>query len=124
VVRAFRGGALEMNRRLYRRPPRLGWLFARDLGRHWASAPVQQLVAELEAEDVPGIEPELLRQIRAPVLILWGEADGILPLSSVEFFRAHFGPASVEIVAGSGHLPMMERSAQVAARVSRFLKEL
>jgi len=124
VVEAFRSSdAMEMNRRLYRKPPRLGWLFARDLGRHWASPQVQRLVSELEI-DAPGIEPSLLAGIRAPVLILWGEADRILPASSVDYFRAHLGAAAVELVARSGHLPMVERSGLVGARISRFLQEL
>ena len=127
VLQAFKGGsaqaALEMNRRLYVRPPRLGWLFARDLGRHWASLPVQKFVAEMDA-DLPGIDPALLASIDKPVLILWGESDRILPVSSVDYFRAHLRTSSVEIIAGSGHLPMVEQSRQVAARILRFLQEV
>jgi len=126
VLEAFRGGtvgaAMEMHRRLYRRPPVLGWLFARDLGRHWASAPVQQFISELGA-DVPGME-QVLAAIDKPVLILWGEGDRILPASSVEYFRKHLRRATIEMVPGSGHLPMVERSALVAARIARFLAEL
>lgn len=124
VLRAFRGGSaqagLEMHRRLYRRPPRLGWLFARDLGRHWASPPVQQFVAEM-ARDLPGID---LASIDKPVLILWGEADALLPAASVDYFRKHLKRGSVEIVESAGHLPMVESSAQVAARITRFLGDL
>jgi pimeloyl-ACP methyl ester carboxylesterase len=127
IVRAFRGGsvaaALEMNRRLYLRPPRLGWWFARDLGRHWASAAVQQFVSEMRA-DVPGIGGDVLRAIDRPVLILWGEGDQILPASSLEYFRTHLRRAAVETVPRSGHLPMVERSRLVAARIARFLAEL
>ena len=127
VLQAFRGGsakaALEMNRRLYRRPPLSGWLFARDLGRHWASPPVQQFVAEL-GSDVPGIDPEVLSSIDKPVLILWGEHDRLLPAGSVDYFRRHLRRGSVETVPGSGHLPMVESSALVAARIARFLEEL
>ena len=127
VLLAFQGGsaqaALEMNRRLYRRPPRLGWLFARDLGRHWASAPVQKFVEEMD-DDLPGIEPALLASIDKPVLILWGDSDRILPASSVDYFRTHLRRGAVEIVERSGHLPMVEQSAQVAARILRFLEEV
>jgi pimeloyl-ACP methyl ester carboxylesterase len=126
VLAAFRGGtpqaALETARRLYRRPPRMAWLFARDLGRHWASPPVQQFVSEL-GSDVPGIEPDLLAGIDRPVLILWGEDDRILPASSMAYFRQHLRRGTVEVVAGSGHLPMVEQSALVAARVVKFLEE-
>jgi pimeloyl-ACP methyl ester carboxylesterase len=120
VINAFRTGGLAMNRRLYRRPPRLGWLFKRDLTRHWASPAVQQLLAEM-ASDVPGLD---LSAIDKPVLILWGEHDKILPRSSIEYFRKHLRRGSVEVIASSGHLPMMESAAQVAARIALFLQEL
>ena len=119
VVRAFRGGAVEMNRRLFRKPPRLNWFFQRDFGRHWASPPVQQLVSELES-DVPGLD---VGAIDKPVLILWGEEDRILPASSVEYFRTKLRRGTVEVVPLSGHLPMLERSALVAARIAKFLQE-
>ena len=127
VIQAFRGGdaaaALEVNRRLYLRPPRLGWWFARDLGRHWASPPVQQFVSELRT-DLPGIGEDILAAIDKPVLILWGEGDRILPASSVDYFRKHLRRGSVETVPGSGHLPMVESRQLVAARIARFLAEL
>jgi pimeloyl-ACP methyl ester carboxylesterase len=127
VLEAFRGttpaAALETNRRLYQRPPRLGWLFARDLARHWSSAPVQAFVAEMR-DDLPGLDPELLGSIDKPVLILWGEGDRILPASSVDYFRKHLRRGVVELVAQSGHLPMVEQSALVAARIVRFLEEI
>jgi pimeloyl-ACP methyl ester carboxylesterase len=127
VLLAFRGGsvkaALEMNRRLYQRPPRLSWFFARDLGRHWGSPAIQQFVSEMGA-DLPGIGMDVIAVIEKPVLILWGEGDRILPASSVEYFRAHLRNGAVEVVPGSGHLPMVERSTVVAARIARFLAEL
>jgi pimeloyl-ACP methyl ester carboxylesterase len=127
VLTAFRGGsvsaALEMNRRLYQRPSRLSWLFARDLGRHWASPPVQQFVSEMGA-DVPGIGLDVLGDVQSPVLILWGEGDRILPASSVEYFRTHLRNGTVETIPRCGHLPMVESSRFVAARIARFLAEL
>jgi pimeloyl-ACP methyl ester carboxylesterase len=127
VLEAFRGGsvraALEMNRRLYSRPPRLTWWFARGLGKHWASAPVQQFASEIRG-GYPGLGPELLSTVRQPVLILWGEEDRILPAHSVDYFRAHLPHATVELVPRSGHLPMVERPRLVAERVSHFLREL
>jgi pimeloyl-ACP methyl ester carboxylesterase len=127
VLTAFRGGsvaaALEMNRRLYHRPSPLGWLFARDLGRHWAAPPVQQFLSEMRA-DVPGMGADVLEHIDKPVLVLWGEGDRILPPASVDYFRAHLRHGTVETIPRCGHLPMVERSRFVAARVARFLAEL
>jgi len=127
VVTAFRGGsvaaALEMNRRLYQRPSRLGWFFARDLARHWASPPVQQFVSEIGA-DTPGLGLDVLGQVQSRVLILWGEGDRILPASSVDYFRAHLRNGTVETIPRCGHLPMVESRRFVAARIARFLAEL
>jgi pimeloyl-ACP methyl ester carboxylesterase len=127
VLHAFRGGlesARELPARLYARPPRLARLFERDLGRHFAAPPVRALLKNLVAADDPGLRPSTLDRIAQPVLILWGDADGILPHSSVEFFRTHLRRGTVEVLAACGHLPHLEQRAVVAARIARFLAEL
>jgi pimeloyl-ACP methyl ester carboxylesterase len=127
VLQAFRGGldgARELPARLYARPPRLAWLVTRDLGRHFAAPPVRALLENLVAGDDPGMRPETLDRIRQPVLILWGEADGILPRASVEFFRSHLRRGTVEVLPACGHLPHVEQRQIVAARIARFLAEL
>jgi len=121
---AFRGdlrAALEMPGRLYRRPPWLARLFARDLARHFAAAPVQRLLAQAGQQ---ALTPDDLARIEQPVLILWGESDGILPASSVDWFRTHLRNGTVEILPECGHLPQMEQRALVLARLRRFLAEL
>lgn len=121
---AFRGdlrAALEMPGRLYRRPPWLARFFAQDLARHFAAGPVQRLLAQVGQQ---ALSAEDLSRIGQPVLILWGESDGILPASSVEWFRSHLRNGTVEIVPECGHLPQMEQRALVLARVRRFLAEL
>ena len=121
---AFRGDLLAahaMPRRLYRRPPRLARLFSRDLARHLAAPPVQRLLAQIGQH---GLLAEDLERIEQPVLILWGDADGILPASSVQWFREHLRGAAIEILPDCGHLPQMEQRALVLARLRRFLAEL
>jgi pimeloyl-ACP methyl ester carboxylesterase len=127
VMHAFRGGtvkaAMQMTRRLFARPPRGTWLVSRGLAKHWASAPVQQFVAEMQT-DVKGISPATLKSIRAPVLILWGDADALLPSSFPDYFAEHLGASKVERLPGVGHLPMQEAGREVSARLVRFLREL
>jgi pimeloyl-ACP methyl ester carboxylesterase len=124
VLRAFSGGsaraALETNRLLYSRAPLATWFFARDLARHWSSPAVQRFVEELRGE-VPRLE---LSAVEQPVLILWGEDDGLLPASSVEWFRRSLKRGQIEMLPRCGHLPMVEQSAAVGARIARFLREL
>ena len=124
VIDAYGAGdGLSTFRRLYQRPPRLGWLFARDLGRHLGSGPVRQFLSELSA-DIPGMGADVLGTIDKPVLILWGEGDRILPRSSVEYFRSHLRRGTVETIPDCGHLPMVEQGKVVGARIARFLTEL
>ena len=118
---AFRGDlrtALEIPGKLYRRPPRVARWFARDLARHFAAPAVQRLLAQIGEH---ALEPGDLARIEQPVLILWGDSDGILPSSSVEWFRTHLKSATIEVLAGCGHLPQMEQRAAVVARVRQFL---
>ena len=124
VRNAFRGdlrSALDMPGRLYRRPPWLARFFAQDLARHFASGSVQRLLAQAGEQ---ALSTEDLARIGQPVLILWGESDGILPASSVEWFRSHLRNGTVEILPECGHIPQMEQRALVLARVRRFLAEL
>ncbi len=46
--------------------------------------------------------------LEAPVLVIWGEADAVIPAGHAEGL-----PVRVEIVAGAGHMPQMERAAEV-----------
>jgi pimeloyl-ACP methyl ester carboxylesterase len=127
VVHAFRGGtlkaAMQMTRKLFARPPRGSWLVARGLAEHWASPPVQQFVTELQT-DVKGLSPATLQSIRAPVLIIWGDADALLPASFPSYFAEHLGAAKVERLPGIGHLPMQEAHQAVAARLVKFVQDL
>jgi pimeloyl-ACP methyl ester carboxylesterase len=114
---------MQMTRRLFAKPPPGTWLVAGGLARHWSSAPVQQFVSEMQT-DVRGISPATLQSIRQPALILWGDADALLPASFPEYFAQHLKPGTVERIPGVGHLPMQEASRVVAERLARFLKEL
>jgi pimeloyl-ACP methyl ester carboxylesterase len=128
LLRAFGGGRAagisEMARRLYHRPPRSLWLFSRDLAALWGSPPVQHVLAQIPEEAEPGLAPALLEQVTQPALILWGDSDGILPASSVQFFRAHLRNGTVEILERCGHVPQLERPEVVGPRIARFVAGL
>ncbi|GAC1337221.1 MAG: alpha/beta hydrolase [Myxococcales bacterium] len=128
LLRAFGGGAQggisEMARLLYHRPPRSLWLFGRGLAALWGSPPVQHVLAQLPGDAAPGLAPDLLEQLAQPALVLWGDSDGILPASSVQFFRAHLRTGTVEIIERCGHVPQLERPAAVGKRIARFVAGL
>ena len=68
-------------------------------------------------EDVSG----RLGEISVPTLILWGEEDQLIPVSSAAFFEARIPGATAIIYPGVGHLPMEEVPAEVARDIDAFL---
>ncbi|MDN7125979.1 alpha/beta fold hydrolase [Pseudidiomarina terrestris] len=63
-----------------------------------------------------------LQQIEVPTLVIWGSVDQLLDASSAEVWQQQLPQSELEIFAGVGHMPMVERPAQTAGRVQEFLK--
>jgi pimeloyl-ACP methyl ester carboxylesterase len=71
-------------------------------------------------------EPDLderLGELRAPVLLLWGEQDRWIPRSFAERFRAGIAGAKLVTYPDAGHVPMEEVPEATAAEAARFLAE-
>lgn len=69
-----------------------------------------------------GLESVLV-DVKSPVLILWGEYDRVLDVSSVEVMRPILPQAEVVIMKDTGHLPMIERPAETATHFLQFVKK-
>lgn len=67
-----------------------------------------------------GLEP-ILAEIKIPVLILWGEYDRILDVSSVDVMKPLLPQAEVVIMKDTGHIPMLERPAETAMHYLNFV---
>ena len=85
---------------------------------------MQRILDDARKNVARSLGSEVLRNIRAKVLILWGEKDRLLPASSVEDFRRNVPGAKVEIVPRCGHIPQLERPAYTRRRVREFISEL
>jgi pimeloyl-ACP methyl ester carboxylesterase len=123
LLHTFRGGtegALELGQRMFHDKPVTYWFVARGLGRHLAEPQIQALLASIP-ESGGLLSPEALARLDRPSLVLWGEADRVLPKSSLTFFQDHLPPGSVDTLPGCGHLPQVERPAEVAEQVHAFL---
>jgi pimeloyl-ACP methyl ester carboxylesterase len=66
-----------------------------------------------------------LWRVKAATLILWGQADKVIPPSYAQKFAGHLdGRASVKLIAGAGHLMELDRPEEtVAAIAAAFAKE-
>lgn len=62
-----------------------------------------------------------LPEITAPTLLIWGDGDGITSLEQHEEMAALIPGARLAVIAGAGHLPMLEEPEQVAALVAGFI---
>lgn len=68
----------------------------------------------------PKLEGRLWR-VKAPTLIVWGKQDGIVPLVYGEKWRSLVAGARLEVIDACGHLPAVERPAELAAIATKFL---
>ena len=117
-------GAALMAQLLFHRTPWLFWLVARDLARGWETDTVQRIIDDARRGTDRSLGVEVLTQISAPVLILWGAQDRLLPRSSVDDFRRLLPHARVELIEGCGHIPQLERAGLTRRRVAAFVKSL
>jgi pimeloyl-ACP methyl ester carboxylesterase len=67
---------------------------------------------------------EALAGINAPVMIMWGEDDNLIPVSSARWFAEAIPTAKLVIYPKVGHIPMEEIPEQSAADVKAWLDGL
>ena len=64
---------------------------------------------------------ERLGELTMPALIIWGADDALFPLAVGERLAAMLPHARLEVIAGSGHLPMLEAPHAAAAIMERWM---
>lgn len=95
------------------------------LKRHFAERAIanqpfnQKIFAQLRERYIP-LEPQL-GKIQAPTLILWGDQDRVLDMSSIAVMQPLLKHPTVVIIKDCGHLPMIERPDETAAHYREFL---
>jgi pyruvate dehydrogenase E2 component (dihydrolipoamide acetyltransferase) len=88
--------------------------------------PAQQAVANAAFAD--GTQRDAVRidpaSVKAPVLLLWGERDRVLPSAHATAALALFPDATLAILPGIGHVPQVEAAARTAQLIARFARSL
>ncbi|SDH35767.1 Pimeloyl-ACP methyl ester carboxylesterase [Pseudomonas flavescens] len=111
--------------------PLLDWLFVappqlpEHLHQYLAQRAVddsahQRLVFDHLQQRYLPLEPELQR-IGAPTLLLWGDQDRISDMSAIEVMKPLLADATVVIMKGCGHAPMLECPKETAAQYLQFI---
>jgi pimeloyl-ACP methyl ester carboxylesterase len=65
--------------------------------------------------------PYLLGGIRAPALVVWGDDDQVVPLSSGRRYVDALPNARLEIIPSCGHLVELEQPAALATLIRSFV---
>ncbi|MEN0105677.1 MAG: alpha/beta hydrolase, partial [Pseudomonas sp.] len=76
------------------------------------SAQNDKVFSHLRERYIP-LEPELPK-IQAPTLLLWGDKDRVLDVSSIEVMKPLLKQPTVVIMKDCGHVPMIERPEETA----------
>lgn len=80
--------------------------------------------------DIHGAREEILdpimnnlSKIAQPVLIIWGEKDGVLPIKHGYLGKEKLPNAKLKVMEGCGHIPFFEKSDEFNELVLKFLSE-
>ena len=65
--------------------------------------------------------PHLLRNVKVPALIAWGDKDKIVPVSTAHRYLAALPNAKLEIIEGCGHCVDLEQPERLARLVAPFI---
>lgn len=61
-----------------------------------------------------------ISQVNVPTLIIWGDKDGVIPVSHSYKFHRDIKGSELEIYEGSGHVPMLENPDRLRQDLIRF----
>ncbi len=75
----------------------------------------------LQFEQEPDTDPDRIRTIAIPTLILWGGLDHVVPLSDAERFHHDIVNSQLVVFGQLGHMPQEEGPAETAKVMEDFL---
>jgi dienelactone hydrolase len=78
------------------------------------------IVARMRQLVLPDPVP-LLRRLAMPTLLLWGDKDGMIPVSNAQDYLAALPNASLVVVPGIGHVPQEEAPRETIKPLRDFL---
>lgn len=64
-----------------------------------------------------------LYRVKCPTLIVWGERDGVVPVTHGHVYQAEVSEAAFTVLASCGHLPHVEQPQALANTVLQYLEQ-
>jgi pimeloyl-ACP methyl ester carboxylesterase len=106
VSAADRAGAARYLERAFCRPPLLLRLFPGEVSGAMAAEACGGILDALSEPDF--LKASELAKIEAPLRLVWGAHDRLLPPGTLDFFRRALPDAQVVVLEDAGHLPHLE----------------
>jgi pimeloyl-ACP methyl ester carboxylesterase len=104
------------------KPPRIPSFMKRYLAKRMMST-YELYEKSFNEEWEKSIFPESkIREIKAPTLIVWGDSDRNLHVSSAYVFEKNIENSRVVIISECGHVPFIERPEETASAYREFLR--
>jgi abhydrolase domain-containing protein 6 len=104
------------------KPPKLPSFMKQYLAKQAVAAgPLDKKIYKDMWSDMYILEHKL-NKITAPTLIVWGDSDKLVHISSVPIFEKNIKNSKSVIIKECGHAPMLEKPAETAAAYQDFLK--
>jgi len=82
----------------------------------------EKIFSDIRGEKNP-VEASLSK-IRSPTLILWGDTDRVIHVSSTDVFQKNIKNSKVIILKDCGHSPQIERPEEVASHILQFISSI
>ena len=102
--------------------PELAWPAPDVLARRYANRASVYRKIWADLGTAPNDLDSRLHQLARPLLVVWGEQDGVIDVSAAGRWAGHVPQAEIKIMAGVGHAPMLERPEETAKLVDAFIK--
>jgi len=117
AIRTLGDARAFVDRVVHRPVPLLAPLFARVVLARAASPAVRDILSG----DQHALPADRLSRIRAPLMLVWGRSERLLPRASLDYFRTHL-PAHAEVVEpdGLGHCPHLDDPARLVRMIVGF----
>ncbi len=113
------GVAAKFGKKLTSSPAlqKLLYTFAREQDYREASPIVRKTMRNLITSDVT----EMLPTIAVPICLIWGENDGITPISDGKIMKQSLPDAHLYIIKNARHSPQFTNAAEVAEIIGEFV---
>ena len=111
------GNVLPVIRTLLRLPPAAALTLLSDFA---TRSPAALLRAAGEILDLAG-DPGIGGEPPVPTMVMWGSRDAIVPVGGAGWVSSALPRARLAVIPGAGHVPMLDRPAEVNSALREFL---